>query len=71
MRRSPGSAFFVLPNFRTDAAWGVKRRRPDFWPRWRMFLKRIKPDLLLRAADEGISVSELIRTALRQYVDGR
>ncbi len=28
----------------------------------------LKRDLLLRAADEGVSVSELIRKALRQYV---
>ncbi|HVA07979.1 MAG TPA: ribbon-helix-helix protein, CopG family [Acidimicrobiales bacterium] len=29
----------------------------------------LKRDLLLRAADEGVSLSELIRKALRQYVD--
>jgi cyclomaltodextrinase / maltogenic alpha-amylase / neopullulanase len=40
---------FDVDGFRTDAAWGVKRRRPGFWPRWRTFLKRIKPDLLLLA----------------------
>jgi predicted HicB family RNase H-like nuclease len=28
----------------------------------------LKRDLLLRAADEGVSVSELIRKALRNYV---
>jgi len=28
----------------------------------------LKRDLLLRAADEGVSVSELIRKALREYV---
>lgn len=28
----------------------------------------LKRDLLLRAANEGVSVSELIRKALRQYV---
>jgi ribbon-helix-helix CopG family protein len=28
----------------------------------------LKRDLLLRASDEGVSVSELIRKALRQYV---
>jgi predicted HicB family RNase H-like nuclease len=28
----------------------------------------LKRDLLLRASDEGVSISELIRKALRQYV---
>jgi cyclomaltodextrinase / maltogenic alpha-amylase / neopullulanase len=32
-----------------DVAWGVKERKPDYWPRWRRALKRIKPDLLLLA----------------------
>lgn len=34
---------------RRDAVWGVKLRRPDFWPEWRGELKRTKPDLLLLA----------------------
>jgi len=38
-----------VDGFRTDACWGVKERKPDFWPRWRRELKRIKPDLLLLA----------------------
>src|SRR6266498_4309130 len=40
---------FDVDGFRVDAAWGVKERRPDFWPLWRKALKRIKPDLLLLA----------------------
>jgi glycosidase len=40
---------FDVDGFRVDACWGVKQRRPDFWPQWRKELKRIKPDLLLLA----------------------
>ncbi|MFL5801976.1 MAG: alpha-amylase family glycosyl hydrolase [Roseiflexaceae bacterium] len=40
---------FDVDGFRTDACWGVKERKPDFWPMWRRELKRIKPDLLLLA----------------------
>jgi glycosidase len=40
---------FDVDGFRVDAAWGVKQRRPDFWPEWRRALKQIKPDLLLLA----------------------
>lgn len=40
---------FDVDGFRVDAAWGVKERKPDFWPRWRAELKRLKPDLLLLA----------------------
>jgi cyclomaltodextrinase / maltogenic alpha-amylase / neopullulanase len=40
---------FDVDGFRVDAAWGIKRRRPQYWPKWRAELKRIKPDLLLLA----------------------
>lgn len=40
---------FDVDGFRVDACWGVQQRKPDFWPRWRRELKRIKPDLLLLA----------------------
>lgn len=40
---------FDVDGFRVDAAWGIRQRRPDFWPEWRRALKRIKPDLLLLA----------------------
>jgi hypothetical protein len=40
---------YDVDGFRVDAAWAVKRRRPDFWSGWRKELKRIKPDLLLLA----------------------
>jgi glycosidase len=38
-----------VDGFRVDVAWGVKERKPDYWPRWRRELKRLKPDLLLLA----------------------
>jgi cyclomaltodextrinase / maltogenic alpha-amylase / neopullulanase len=38
-----------VDGFRVDAAWGVKRRAPDYWPEWRRALRRLKPDLLLLA----------------------
>lgn len=40
---------FDVDGFRVDVAWGVTERKPEFWPRWRRELKRIKPDLLLLA----------------------
>jgi cyclomaltodextrinase len=40
---------FDVDGFRVDVAWGIKERRPDFWPLWRQVLKAIKPDLLLLA----------------------
>jgi cyclomaltodextrinase len=40
---------FDVDGFRVDACWGVRQRRPDYWPRWRAELKRVKPDLLLIA----------------------
>jgi cyclomaltodextrinase / maltogenic alpha-amylase / neopullulanase len=40
---------FDVDGFRVDVAWGIRERRPDFWPLWRDELKRIKPDVLLLA----------------------
>lgn len=40
---------FDVDGFRVDVAWGPRQREPEFWPRWRAELKRIKPDLLLIA----------------------
>jgi cyclomaltodextrinase / maltogenic alpha-amylase / neopullulanase len=40
---------FDVDGFRVDVAWGPRQRAPEFWPRWRRELKRIKPDLLLLA----------------------
>jgi glycosidase len=40
---------FDVDGFRVDAAWGIQRRAPDYWPEWRAELKRIEPDLLLIA----------------------
>ena len=38
-----------VDGFRMDVAWGVKRRRPGFWPEWRRELKRVNPDVMLLA----------------------
>jgi cyclomaltodextrinase / maltogenic alpha-amylase / neopullulanase len=38
-----------VDGFRMDVAWGVKRRRPDFWPQLRKEVKRVNPDVLLLA----------------------
>jgi glycosidase len=40
---------FDVDGFRVDAAWGVQRRRPDFWPASLRRLRALKPDLLLLA----------------------
>ena len=40
---------FDVDGFRVDVGWGVRERAPEFWPRWRDELKRVKPDLLLLA----------------------
>ncbi len=40
---------FDVDGFRVDAAWGPRRRAPEFWPHWHDELKRLKPDLLLLA----------------------
>jgi cyclomaltodextrinase / maltogenic alpha-amylase / neopullulanase len=45
---------YHIDGFRVDAAWGVKKRRPSFWPEFRMALKRINPDLLLLAEASGL-----------------
>lgn len=43
-----------IDGFRVDAAWGVNKRRPDFWSHWRRELKRIDPDLLLLAEASAV-----------------
>jgi cyclomaltodextrinase len=43
-----------IDGFRVDVAWGVKRRRPEFWLEWRRELKRINPDLMLIAEATAI-----------------
>ena len=40
---------YDVDGFRVDAAWGIKRRQPDYWAEWRAEMKRIKPDLFLLA----------------------
>lgn len=38
---------FDVDGFRVDAAWGVLDRSPDYWPKLRDELRRIKPDVFL------------------------
>ncbi|ACZ41744.1 alpha amylase catalytic region [Thermobaculum terrenum ATCC BAA-798] len=40
---------YDVDGFRVDVAWGIRERRPDFWPQWREELKSVKPDLFLLA----------------------
>jgi len=40
---------FDVDGFRVDVAWGPRERAPEFWPRWRAELKRVKPDIFLLA----------------------
>ena len=45
---------YGIDGFRVDAAWGVERRRPSFWPELRRAVKRVDPDVLMLA--EGSAV---------------
>jgi glycosidase len=38
-----------VDGFRVDVAWGIKQRRPDFWPEFSAEFKRAKPDGVLIA----------------------
>jgi cyclomaltodextrinase len=40
---------FDVDGYRVDVAWGIRERKPDFWPRLRSALEEIKPDVLLLA----------------------
>ncbi len=40
---------FDVDGYRVDVAWGIKQRRPDFWPACRQALDRIKPEVLMLA----------------------
>ncbi len=40
---------FDVDGYRIDVAWGIRQRRPDFWPKLSRELKQIKPDVLLLA----------------------
>jgi cyclomaltodextrinase len=43
-----------IDGFRVDAAWGVKRRRPEFWPELRRAVKRVDPDVLMLAEASAV-----------------
>lgn len=43
-----------IDGFRVDAAWGVKKRRPDFWPQLRAAVKRVDPDVLMLAEASAV-----------------
>ena len=45
---------YGIDGFRVDAAWGVERRRPSFWPELRRQITRVDPDILMLA--EGSAV---------------
>ena len=38
-----------VDGYRFDAAWGVRQRRPDFWPSLVTEMRRVRPDALLLA----------------------
>jgi cyclomaltodextrinase / maltogenic alpha-amylase / neopullulanase len=38
-----------IDGYRVDAAWGVQKRRPEFYPVWSAELRRIKPNIMLLA----------------------
>jgi glycosidase len=40
---------FDIDGFRVDAAWGIRQRNPEFWPRLARELRRLEPDLFLLA----------------------
>jgi cyclomaltodextrinase len=43
-----------IDGFRMDAVWGIKKRRPEFWRKWRAELQRITPDLMLIAEASAV-----------------
>jgi cyclomaltodextrinase len=40
---------FAIDGYRVDAAWGVRERTPEYWPRWITALRALRPDSLLVA----------------------
>jgi cyclomaltodextrinase / maltogenic alpha-amylase / neopullulanase len=45
---------YGIDGFRVDAAWGVERRRPTFWPELRRAVKRVDPDVLMLAEASAV-----------------
>jgi glycosidase len=61
-----------IDGYRIDAVWGLNARNSEFMKRWRLALKRIKPDVLLLAEDkatdpEGIIFDERFDAAYDWY----
>lgn len=44
---------FDIDGYRVDAVWGANARNPEFAKKWRLALKRIKPDVFLLAEDKA------------------
>jgi glycosidase len=40
---------FGIDGYRVDAAWGVRRRAPGFWPRWTRAMRRVDREVFLIA----------------------
>jgi glycosidase len=40
---------YEVDGFRIDAAWGVRQRSPEYWPRFHAALERLRPDIFLLA----------------------
>jgi cyclomaltodextrinase / maltogenic alpha-amylase / neopullulanase len=43
------SVDFAIDGYRVDAAWGIRQRTPEYWPRWIKALRALRPDSLLVA----------------------
>jgi glycosidase len=43
-----------IDGFRVDAAWGIKKRRPDFFPELRRAVQRVDPDVLMVAEASAV-----------------
>jgi glycosidase len=44
---------FDVDGFRVDVAWGPRKLAPEFWPRWRAELKRMRTTISSRSAITG------------------
>jgi len=65
---------FDIDGYRVDAVWGANARTPEFARKWRLALKRLKPDVLLLAEDKatdptGVVFDERFDAAYDWYGD--